>query len=90
MFSDVNFSFDYSIFEPKIQFNRDQTKVDIVFDEKHENNAKKFMGELFGRSMDPHSSRVNFNKEFKITMCFQSKFLKDLFILTLKSFYTKR
>lgn len=37
MFSDANYSFDYSLYEPRIEnFNRDQTRVEIVFGEKHE------------------------------------------------------
>ena len=47
-YSEANYTFNYSIYEPRIQMvQRDCTKVQIVFGERYQKECKKFLKEIF-------------------------------------------
>jgi hypothetical protein len=85
--SSVQYTFDYSLGEPRIEASpRELNKVIIHFNEKYDAEITSFTNSLFGREEDLSSEK----QEKTLELRFQSRAMKDGFLLIIKAFNTKK
>ena len=102
--SDLYYTFDYSILEPKFQvIEKDPTRLQIVFNQKYEKEAKKFINAVFsspissnsritGMESSMHSARSGerVGGQVRYEMRFMGRKNRDIFLFILKAFFTKK
>lgn len=97
-FSDISYSFDYSIVEPQVSIHpKEVSKVTILFNEKYEADMKRFERKLFHpqdlsisniHSQNSRTSRSQTSN--KLELKFLNRSARDVFLFAMKAFITKR
>lgn len=90
--SELNYSFNYSSNEPRIELNsKDPTKVTLLFSQ-NEPNLLVFIKNLFGHQYQQNGLSNNgpMSSEPRIQLRFAKRQIKDIFLLTLRGFFTKK